>query len=81
LVVPRGPEAKLNHRPAGEDIEGEEVAAIQIGAVHGERIDILSGVKLPQETLAATSVGVATDAHNIVIPTCPFALHANELRQ
>jgi hypothetical protein len=56
LVVAGRRESQANGRLPAEDVNWQEVAAIEVEAVHRERVDLIRRVPAPDDALPVTPV-------------------------
>jgi hypothetical protein len=80
LVIPWVVEPQVDLGPRRKGRERQEVAATHLGAVGGESVDLVLGVKPPQEPVGIPATAITPDLDDIAAPHRPFALNANELR-
>jgi hypothetical protein len=59
-----------------EQLKGQEVAAVELGAVGRERIDLAFGIDTPQQSVAIPSCGIAANKDNITVFWGGLALNA-----
>jgi hypothetical protein len=78
LPVPRFRETQLDGASSGEFRNGKEVALVEVGAVGGERIDLLGRVLAPAESVRGAASGAAADHDHISDERSPLALNTSE---
>jgi hypothetical protein len=63
-----------------QGLERDVVARVQLGAIRGIRVELLSPVRSSQKPVAISASGVAADNHDAVANWSPFALHTDKSR-
>ena len=78
LVVSSGRQPEVELRSAFELLDRKKEAAIELGAVSSERVNLRGRVKAPTQSFASSSGRVAAHDDDVVVPRGPLALNANQ---
>src|SRR5581483_487418 len=79
LLVPSRSEAEPNLPPSPELVHREEVAAVELGTVSDQRVDLARRIRAPHETGRRSTRGVTAHDDDISFARGPLALNTDEL--
>jgi hypothetical protein len=80
LIVPRGTSPELDCTSMPKHRKRKEVAAIRVGTVRGEGVNLVGGIRAPEQASSISSTRVTTHDDHVGGQPAPFALHTDELR-
>jgi hypothetical protein len=75
LIVPTEPESEVHLGSPREQLKGQEVAAVELGTVGSERIELALGINTPQQPVAIPPCRIAANKDNIAVLRGGLALN------